>query len=186
MIWFLIIGFCLYKVLSYWIDSVERKREIEDKVRTEEQMSLKMDSFRSPPDWTERRQYVLKRDDFKCVKCGSVESLHVHHVVPRKMKFDHSASNLVTLCHRCHGEVHGIAFRTNSDLRLRNFIRGHAQIGRWIVSRKWHVCSCCKEAMPKGVKYYKITRDELTRDVQKLFDYEDVKLCERCFESMKA
>src|SRR6185312_6229980 len=132
-----------------------------------------------------RRQYVLKRDDFKCVKCGSVESLHVHHLVPRKVRFDHSAPNLVTLCHRCHGEVHGITFRTNGDLRLRNFIRRHAQSGRWIISRKWHVCSCCKEMVPKGVKYYKITSDELTRDVRKLFDYEDVKLCRMCFLSMK-
>ena len=55
------------------------------------------------------RKSVLKRDGFKCVKCGSVYSLQVHHVIPYS-RLDISAHdfifNGITLCSTCHALQH--------------------------------------------------------------------------------
>jgi len=51
---------------------------------------------------------VLKRDEFKCAKCGKVknnEQYDVHHI--SKDKKDCSMENLITLCHKCHMKYHG-------------------------------------------------------------------------------
>lgn len=56
----------------------------------------------------ELRQMVLKRDEYKCVKCGSTESLHCHHIIPVVIEPLESADidNCITLCYNCHKEVH--------------------------------------------------------------------------------
>lgn len=59
-----------------------------------------------PPDWAERRQAVLDRYGF-CHHCGAARSLHVHHRLPLSAGGDHSHSNLVCLCERCHEQAHG-------------------------------------------------------------------------------
>ncbi len=56
-----------------------------------------------------RRQAILKRDRHRCVRCGSRDSLTVHHKdgkgrgVPTPNNAD---SNLETLCRPCHARVH--------------------------------------------------------------------------------
>lgn len=58
-----------------------------------------------------RRQLVLNRDDHTCSNCGrhrtSVETLDIHHIVPRGQGGSDQPSNLQTLCRRCHNAVHG-------------------------------------------------------------------------------
>lgn len=49
---------------------------------------------------------VLKRDGFKCKKCGRRDTLHVHHVEFRSQGGADSMDNLVTLCFQCHEKVH--------------------------------------------------------------------------------
>ena len=54
------------------------------------------------------RDAVLDRDNHKCVICGSIENLEVHHI---KMfsQFPEERLNIdngVTLCRRCHMRVH--------------------------------------------------------------------------------
>lgn len=50
---------------------------------------------------------VLKRDNFKCVKCGNSPSkdhdvdLHVDHVVPLSLGGGDDIENLQTLCNKC-------------------------------------------------------------------------------------
>ncbi len=56
-----------------------------------------------------KKKEALKRDGFKCRKCGKIgrgSGMHVHHLIPER-GFDtpqeaHELSNLVTLCSRCH------------------------------------------------------------------------------------
>ena len=57
---------------------------------------------------TRTRQFVLDRDDRKCQYCEEedVERLTLHHVIYRSLLGSHSPENLVTLCWRCHREVH--------------------------------------------------------------------------------
>lgn len=62
-----------------------------------------------PDDWVIRRAYILERDGHQCRECGSRRNLHVHHVVPVQIRPNHSSTNLITLCARCHSlqEGHG-------------------------------------------------------------------------------
>lgn len=52
--------------------------------------------------WDTIREAVFKRDSSKCVDCGSVENLQVHHIVPYFISRDDSLNNLILLCARCH------------------------------------------------------------------------------------
>jgi hypothetical protein len=56
----------------------------------------------------ELRQMVLKRDSYKCVKCNEKENLQCHHILPVSTNPIESADidNCMTLCKRCHIQVH--------------------------------------------------------------------------------
>jgi len=72
------------------------------------------------PNWQQKRERVLERDDYECQKCSldneahrqrRGRGLHVHHIVPLR-KFDdveeaNQPDNLVTLCASCHSELEG-------------------------------------------------------------------------------
>lgn len=54
---------------------------------------------------------ALKRDGFKCVKCGNAKSPHVHHIDRNgtgnsKDERNNSLDNLVVLCNTCHMQLH--------------------------------------------------------------------------------
>lgn len=55
---------------------------------------------------------IRKRDGNKCVRCGFPDKLTVHHIIPISEAASHgeekisSDDNLVTLCERCHTNVH--------------------------------------------------------------------------------
>jgi ATP-dependent DNA helicase RecQ len=60
-------------------------------------------------DWVNIREAVLRRDNYKCVECGtpcrSAEA-DVHHLLPRSAGGPDEPSNLVTLCDGCHAAHH--------------------------------------------------------------------------------
>lgn len=61
-------------------------------------------------DWNSARKAALKRDNHKCVKCGSTEKLEVNHINPRNgagygFSCGHHLDNLEVLCHTCHVKV---------------------------------------------------------------------------------
>lgn len=59
------------------------------------------------------RQAAFDRDGRKCVQCGTPRVLVLHHIdgkgkgVPRAEQ-NHALDNLLTLCNRCHSELHRI------------------------------------------------------------------------------
>lgn len=54
--------------------------------------------------WEEIRQQVLKRDEFKCRKCGEdKKSLSIHHI--DKNKENNDIDNLITFCGTCHRKM---------------------------------------------------------------------------------
>lgn len=60
-------------------------------------------------EWKEIKSLVLKRDGNKCIKCGSSNSLQIHHTT--YVNIFNEAENLddlITLCGRCHMEEHNI------------------------------------------------------------------------------
>lgn len=63
--------------------------------------------LRKTKEYKEFRKEVLKRDNYRCAKCGETENLQVHHIKPVKdypnlvMNFD----NVQTLCLLCHSKT---------------------------------------------------------------------------------
>lgn len=53
------------------------------------------------------RKLVLKRDNYQCQSCGSLEKLEVHHITSCKKNKEGilDINNGIVLCHRCHVET---------------------------------------------------------------------------------
>ena len=60
------------------------------------------------PGWQATRRRVLRRDKYRCTKCGTKEvTLDVHHVSkPKGTPGAEDLDNLTTLCRQCHIEKH--------------------------------------------------------------------------------
>lgn len=56
------------------------------------------------------RQRVFQRDNYKCVVCGSTESIQPHHLTYRNI-YHENLDDLITLCQRCHSIHHAILQR---------------------------------------------------------------------------
>jgi ATP-dependent DNA helicase RecQ len=60
-------------------------------------------------DWVNIREAVLRRDNYKCMECGTPcrsSEADVHHLLPRSAGGPDEPSNLVTLCDGCHAAHH--------------------------------------------------------------------------------
>lgn len=55
-----------------------------------------------PADWRKRRSLVIRRDGFKCVRCGSSGPLEVDHILSIAKGGSWEPTNLQTLCSECH------------------------------------------------------------------------------------
>lgn len=68
--------------------------------------------FYDSKQWENVRTYCLMRDKYKCVRCGGVKNLEVHHKVwltPENINdadVTLNEKNLETLCRNCHKEEH--------------------------------------------------------------------------------
>lgn len=61
------------------------------------------------PQWQSLRLHILKRDKYKCKKCGaSGKRLYVHHTIYLKDKAPWSVPDkyLISLCEECHTKAH--------------------------------------------------------------------------------
>lgn len=74
------------------------------------------------------RNYVLARDEGRCLLCGGLGG-DLHHVIYRSKLGKNLANNLATLCNKCHYKIHNITDEVkqlllerirNSESRLRN------------------------------------------------------------------
>jgi 5-methylcytosine-specific restriction endonuclease McrA len=52
------------------------------------------------------RAQVYNRDDWKCRHCGNRQTLDPHHVIYRSAGGENAANNLLTLCRKCHDDIH--------------------------------------------------------------------------------
>ena len=68
-------------------------------------------NFYNSKEWEITRDYILKRDKYLCVKCGSPAS-EVHHIIHLSPKNIGDVSvtmnpdNLISLCRECHFAEH--------------------------------------------------------------------------------
>jgi len=61
----------------------------------------------SPSLYEKLRHNVLKRDAWRCQKCGARSNLEVHHKEFRSHLGTDAEENLITLCKVCHKVLHG-------------------------------------------------------------------------------
>lgn len=65
------------------------------------------DDYLQTDVWRELRNARLKMDNYQCQKCGTAVNVAVHHInYPEYWGMENVATDLVTLCARCHAEVH--------------------------------------------------------------------------------
>lgn len=60
-------------------------------------------------EWFTFRDKILKRDEYKCYKCGNTNNLQVHHHVPyvkNKKPWEYELEECITLCKGCHAKEH--------------------------------------------------------------------------------
>ena len=53
-----------------------------------------------------RSQQAMERDNYRCVRCGSLDGLQAHHIISRSRGRSDLMSALQTLCCRCHQQQH--------------------------------------------------------------------------------
>ena len=67
----------------------------------------KVERFRlDPVAYESLRQEVLRRDGWRCQSCGTMSNLEVHHKQFRSHSGHDCEENLITLCTRCHVDIH--------------------------------------------------------------------------------
>ena len=59
-----------------------------------------------PDSYRNLWRQVLERDNWTCQVCGSKQNLQIHHRELRSQQGGDEEFNLVTLCVRCHGQLH--------------------------------------------------------------------------------
>lgn len=64
------------------------------------------DKYLRSPEWQEKRQERLALDNHKCAFCKSTENLNIHHRTYENLGNEDVRHDLVTLCEKCHKEVH--------------------------------------------------------------------------------
>ena len=63
----------------------------------------------NPASYESLRQFVLRRDSWRCQSCGTMSNLEVHHKEFRSRLGDDSEANLITLCAVCHAGTHNLS-----------------------------------------------------------------------------
>lgn len=70
--------------------------------------------------WTKIRESVLKRDHYKCRKCGTSGNLVVHHKDGSggTEKPNNDLDNLLTLCGHCHAKLEAIIWNNITKKKM--------------------------------------------------------------------
>ena len=90
------------------IEQERRKQQQEywAKVHEEEAQYRNYYDYLKSEAWRQRRLEALKRDKFKCQLCGSGKDVEVHHISYEHLHRAEEVDDLITLCKKCHREVH--------------------------------------------------------------------------------
>ena len=69
------------------------------------------DEYLESPHWKTVRTKRIERDGFRCVRCGTAKNLQVHHLSYDNFGQEDIEHDLVTLCRKCHEDVHRFDIR---------------------------------------------------------------------------
>ena len=62
--------------------------------------------FYKSPEWKRLQTATLKRDGYKCRRCGASAKLHAHHIRSRFKGGADALTNTITYCEDCHNDQH--------------------------------------------------------------------------------
>jgi hypothetical protein len=65
--------------------------------------------------WALARKEALRENPF-CALCGTMEKLHVHHIIPFRISRDNSQKNLIPLCRSHHKRVEMLYLKSDRVL----------------------------------------------------------------------
>lgn len=71
-----------------------------------------MSNFYKSKRWKEKREKILRRDEYLCQECKrygkATPATTVHHVIPieQDMSLKLNSNNLISLCEQCHNKMH--------------------------------------------------------------------------------
>lgn len=93
--------------VTYFPNIFILKNKKENKKKTLTRKELYREELKHPM-WVKKRNVILKRDNHKCLLCGSENNLCVHHTkyITGNKAWEYPNSLLVTLCKDCHEKVH--------------------------------------------------------------------------------
>lgn len=108
----------VFILIFYFINDITKKTKIKSHTKaswTRHFLSQKQRYIIELQDdrWKIKRDKILKRDNYKCVKCGYQHKLQVHHKYyahyPNNYPadaWDYPDDAFITLCDRCHKKEH--------------------------------------------------------------------------------
>lgn len=104
-----------------------KKRKEKKLKKLKEKVQLNWENRYNHPLWRQRRQQILRRDNYKCSKCANTQQLHVHHLIYQYgfEVWEYEDQYLITLCSTCHEGEHQdkpIESFYNKGLTLKRFI----------------------------------------------------------------
>lgn len=82
-------------------------RQRRDAERKRLQRHLRYEAHLNSPEWSAKRQLVLKRDGYTCRCCLTAHAQEVHHLSYEHLG-DEYGWELQSVCRPCHERVHGI------------------------------------------------------------------------------
>lgn len=77
-------------------------------------------------EWADWREQVFARDNYTCRVCSSKEDIEPHHIIPKAMRLDliFEVSNGMTLCKKCHKELHHLYGGVENQVKFREALKG--------------------------------------------------------------
>jgi 5-methylcytosine-specific restriction endonuclease McrA len=133
-------GMCSYCYLKQYNASPANREKAKQHKRAWHLKNMppeKQKQIREAKWFDSHRESVLRRDGHRCVQCGSLDNLVVHHVDQQgrgKTQVNNALENLQTLCRACHMAAH----RSREWIEKRRPVKPS---GRW--SRRHDVCRDC-------------------------------------------
>lgn len=79
--------------------------------------------------WARLRLKILARDEFTCRYCGDSPlkdkscSLHIDHVIPRRVSINNSEHNLITSCAQCNYGKMGHELPENAIKKVKEYLK---------------------------------------------------------------
>jgi len=127
------------KSYEKYMSDPKLKKELNERAR------IHQSNYRERTKFGGNGAKALERDNNKCVKCGSVEMLAVHHIDGNGSNLkdelqNNSLDNLVTLCFSCHAREHREQEKENKTSKF---------LGVWKRKDSWQA-----QLRHKGKRYY--------------------------------